>query len=116
MSALDLSWYATGKVDAVQRALRTYALPGSLYVKCRCSANLTTLALWGAANSDAATCWVDDEGSVSEISGAQATELVVAVAAFDQLCWLTLGRVLADIKAGAMTSTAAVDTALELLK
>lgn len=106
---------AYAKVAALMSVARTYALPGSVSVKCdgttQTGADLAGLNAWGATAPTATTTWVDDFGVPSTITGAQGIALAAAVILYGQSVYDVLGTVASSIASGSITTLAQVQSA-----
>ena len=69
------------------------------------------LALWASANPSGTTPWVDNAGTVTPLSAAEASALAAAAMAFVQASFAALASVAAGIASGAITTTAQIDAA-----
>jgi hypothetical protein len=106
---------ANAKVTSLMSVPRTYALPGSVSVKCdgtpQTGADLAGLNAWGAAAPTSTTTWVDDFGVPTTITGAQGVALAAAVIAYGQSVYDVLGTVATGIAASTITTLAEVTSA-----
>lgn len=104
---------ANAKVMALMAVARTYALPGSVSIKCdtlqATGADLAGLNAWGAAAPTATTTWVDDFGVSTTITGAQGVALAAGVIAYGQSVYDMLGTACTGIAAATITTTAQVN-------
>ena len=105
--------HAFGRLAALRAALRTYALPGDLSVICDATPatgiDLQGLLVWGTANNSATTNWVDDNGGVVTLTGAQCSALALAVIAYGQSVFATLAQAMNGIANATITSTGQID-------
>jgi hypothetical protein len=104
---------ANAKAASLMAVPRTYALPGSVSVKCdgtpQTGADLAGINLWGAAAPTATTTWVDDFGVATTITGAQGVFLAADVVAYGQSVYNMLGTACAGIAAATITTTAQIN-------
>src|SRR6185437_4335776 len=90
----QLRAYANAKADALRAVARTYALTGGLNVLSDATSatgtDLIGLMTWGQANPTATTNWVDDNGGVVTLTGAQCVALAQDVLAYGQSVFAVL--------------------------
>lgn len=112
-TATQLRAYANGKAEALRKVSRTYALTGGLSVKCDATPNtgidLQALMVWGAAHAEATTNFVQNDGGVVTLTGAQCVELANAIIAYGQSVFAMLATAMNSISNGTITTTAQID-------
>jgi hypothetical protein len=112
-SQAQLLGAANFKVASLMAVPRTYALGGSVSVKCDgmqgTGADLAGLNAWGSANPTATTTWVDDFGVPTTITGAQGVTLALSVVAYGQSVYNMLGASATEIASGSITTVAQVN-------
>ena len=112
-TATQLRAYAGAKADALRAVARSYTLAGGLVVMCDSTqgtgADLIGLNTWGAANPTATTNFVQDNGGVVTLTGAQCVALANAVLAYGQSVFAVLATAMNDIANGMIATTAQID-------
>jgi hypothetical protein len=105
--------YANSKATALRAAARTYALTGGVNVLCDATeatgTDLIGLLTWGTANPTATTNWVDDNGGVVTLTGAQCVALANAVLAYGQSVYAVLAAAMNGIANATIASPAQID-------
>jgi hypothetical protein len=113
MSTASLRQYANAKTQTLLATPRTYALSGGPSVLADASTatgvDLNGLMVWGQANPSATTAWVDDNGGVTNLTGAQCVALALAVLAYGQSVYAVLASAMTGIANATLSSTAAID-------
>lgn len=105
--------YAGAKADSLRAGPRSYALPGGLSVLADASTptgtDLIGLMTWGQANAAATTNWVDDNGGVVTLTGAQCVALADAVLAYGQSVYAVLAQAMNGVANQSIATTAEID-------
>jgi hypothetical protein len=114
----ELLAYANGKVQTLLATSRPYDIAAAgggsaATVNSDCTtatgADLLALNVWAGANSTATQPWVDDFGAVTVLTGAQFTELGLAVQAYGASVWAVMAAAATGIAAATITTTAEID-------
>lgn len=109
----QLRGYANAKANGLRAVTRTYTLSGDLTVLCDATAqtgvDLNGLLVWGQANTGATTNWVDNNGGVVTLTGAQCVALAEAVLAYGQSVFAVLAAAMNGISNITITTTAEID-------
>lgn len=109
----QLRAYANAKSDALRAAARAYTLTGGLQVICDATqgtgVDLMGLQAWGTANPGATTDFVQDNGGVVTLTGAQCAALALAVLAYGQSVFATLALAMNGVANQSLTTTAQID-------
>jgi hypothetical protein len=104
--------YANAKADALRAVARAYTLTG-VVVYCDSTqgtgTDLLSLQAWGTANAAATTNFVQDNGGVVTLTGAQCVALAQDVLAYGQSLFATLASAMNQIANGTITTTDAID-------
>lgn len=119
LSAVKLSAYANAKQGALLSASQSYSVGGTPPLSVLADATASTqfdlqaLYDWGAANPTATQLWVDNNGDVVPVTGAQFVTLRPLVKAYRIAVYATLGVILRGIAASPPTikTTADIDAA-----
>jgi hypothetical protein len=110
--ATVLRAYANTKVESLRAIARSYTLTGSLTVLCDAApstgTDLVGLKTWGDANAGATTNWVQNDGGVVTLTGAQSVELAGVVLAYAQSVFAALALAMNGIANGTITTTAQI--------
>jgi hypothetical protein len=113
VTSAQLRAVANAKVDALFAVPRSYALSGGVSVLCdattQTGVNLNGLMIWGQANPTATTNWVDDNGAVTTLTGAQCVALALAALAYAQSVYAVLASAMNGITAGSITTTSEIN-------
>ena len=121
LTPAQLNAYANSKVIALLGAGRLYegaavagvTLPaGVTGITCAAAPgwlSLLTINAWGLANPTATQEWTDDLYEVFTLTGAQAVVFSDVALGFGKAVYATLATAATGIKAGALTTTAAID-------
>lgn len=112
----QLRAHAFGVVAALLAKPRAYPLVGGVSVLADATtatgADLNGLVTgWAQANPTLTTVWVDDNGGVTSLTGAEIVALAVAVLTYGQSVYAVLAGVMTQIASGAIATTAAIDAA-----
>lgn len=110
----QLAAYATQKAASLFANARSYTAGGitiAIDATQGTRTDLGDLVEWGTANAAAVQPWIDNSGNVTEVTGAQFVALAPLVGAYALSGYSELAAVLGEIKAGTMTTTAAIDAA-----
>jgi hypothetical protein len=109
----QLRAYASNKADALRAVARSYTLTGGLVVMCDSTqgtgADLIGLNNWGTANPSATTNFVQNNGGVVTLTGAQCAALANAVLAYGQSLFAALALAMNGIDNATIATTAAID-------
>ena len=109
----QLRAHAFAKANTLRATVRAYTLPGDLSVICDATASTGTdlhgLLTWGTANPGETTNWVDDNGGVVTLTGAQCVALALAVLAYGQSVFATLAQAMNGIANETITTKAQID-------
>jgi hypothetical protein len=112
-TATQLRAYANAKVDGLRAVARSYTLTGGLAVLCDATQgtgiDLYGLLNWGTANPAATTNFVQDNGGVVTLTGAQSVALANAVLAYGQSLFAVLAVAMNGIDNATIATTAAID-------
>lgn len=116
-SKAALIGYATAAANAALATSITVnvAASGEAAVNVQCDgapstrADLAGMFAWGAANPTATRPWLDDSGALFTLTGAELVTLAMAVGTWVDDVFAALGNLIAQINAGAITTTAQID-------
>ena len=112
-TASQLRAYANAKADVLRATARAYTLTGGLRVMCDATqgtgTDLIGLKEWGGANPAATANFVQNDGGVVTLTGAQSVELANAVLAYGQSVFAALAAAMNGVANGAVTTTAQID-------
>jgi hypothetical protein len=104
--------YANSKVMGLTATPRSYSL-GSATILADATtgtiALVSGLADWGTANPTATQPWIDDFGTVTQITGSEAVTLKTVGLAYIQSIYAVLATAALEIKAGTITTDAQID-------
>lgn len=104
---------ASQKAKALLAGTRPYVLSGGVSVVSDAltatGVDLNGLMIWGQANAAATTSWIDDNGAVTALTGAQCVALAQAVFAYGQSVYAMLATAMTGIAGGTIATTAAID-------
>lgn len=112
-SILALRLHANARLATLLTTTRSYALASGPTVLSDASTatgvNLQGLTTWGTANGASTTQWVDNNGGVVTLTGAQCVALAEAVLAYGQSVYAVLATAMNGIANQTIATTAAID-------
>lgn len=113
VSAESLRAYANQKMQALLYAPRDYTLSGALHAFSDATTatgmDLQALLAWGTTNPAETTNWVQNDGGVVTLTGAQCVGLAQAVIAYGQSVYAVLAQAMNGIANASITTTAQID-------
>jgi hypothetical protein len=113
-TATQLITYTNAKAQTLLNKARSYTAAGvtiMIDASQGTRTDLGDLAQWGAANTAAAQAWVDDNNTVTSVTGAQYVALAPLVGAYALSIYAVLASALTAIQATSptITTTAQID-------
>ena len=115
LSVSSLVAYAFSKVSNLLSIARNYSLAPGVSVKCDATtpteANLVGLNAWGTASPTSTQPWVDNFGTATPITGAEAVVLAQSVVVYGQSVYAVLAVVSQEITTGSITTISQIDAA-----
>lgn len=112
-SADALRAYANQKLQALLAASRAYTLGGGLQAFSDATTatgmDLQALLVWGQANPALTTNWVQNNGGVVTLTGAQCVGLAQAVTAYGQSAYAVLAQAMNGIADASLSTYAQID-------
>lgn len=106
--------YGKAKADALLATARQYSAGGiTLLIDASqgTRTDLGDLAQWGEANPTATANWLDNADGVTQATGAQFVAMAPLVGAYAMSVYAVLTPLVTSVKAGTITTAAAIDSA-----
>ncbi|WP_158812074.1 hypothetical protein [Beijerinckia sp. L45] len=117
ISTANLALYAAKVQTAVLAKGQTFnvATSGATAINVLCDAtndtrsDLALLALFGQQNPTGSKSWLDNNGNVTALTGAECVQLATLAGTYIDSVYAAMGTLLSQITAGTVTTTAQID-------